>query len=206
MQNQPASRSPHTRDEIITAALQLFIQHGFHGTSMRQIAASAGVALGNIYNYFSSKEEIFLVVLLKYHPVFDILPALESAQGETVNEILRDAASRIVDNIDQRKQFLNLMFIEMVEFKGEHVPKLFEKVFPQILSFAQRALQGRPELRLIPVPIMLRAFIGLFFSYLITEMLVGKQMSPEMKEDDLEQFVDIFLHGILKDSPAMESL
>ena len=50
------SRGERTRAEIIQAAHDLFIQQGYHGTSMRQIAGQAGIALGGLYNHFESKE------------------------------------------------------------------------------------------------------------------------------------------------------
>jgi AcrR family transcriptional regulator len=48
---------------ILAGALECFSALGFHGTSMRQIAAAAGTGLGNIYNYFGSKSDILLEVL-----------------------------------------------------------------------------------------------------------------------------------------------
>jgi len=199
-----ATRGEQTREQILQAALQLFNDRGYHGTSMRQIAERAGVALGSIYNHFPNKEQIFLVVLMRFHPAVEILPALESAQGETVEELVRDAASRIVSQIDQRREFLNLMFIEMVEFKAQHIQELFQVIFPQVLAYATQSLQGRPELRPIPVPTLLRAFIGLFFSYLISELLIGTQFPSEAQENALEGFIDIFLHGILKSTSLAE--
>ena len=50
-----------TRLAIEDAALELYMEHGYHATSMRQIADQAGLALGGIYNHFKSKEEIFLI-------------------------------------------------------------------------------------------------------------------------------------------------
>jgi len=46
----------------------------------------------------------------------------------------------------------------------------------------------------------LRAFIGLFFSYFITEFLIGRQLPPEVKAGAFDYFVDIYLHGVLGDA------
>jgi AcrR family transcriptional regulator len=47
-----------TRDAIVNAALELFREHGFEGTTMRAVADRAGVSVGNAYYYFSSKDEL----------------------------------------------------------------------------------------------------------------------------------------------------
>ena len=45
--------------EILTAALEQFVEHGFAATKMEQIAARAGVTKGTVYLYYRSKEELF---------------------------------------------------------------------------------------------------------------------------------------------------
>jgi AcrR family transcriptional regulator len=47
-----------TRDAIVSAALELFRERGFEGTTMRAVADRAGVSVGNAYYYFSSKDEL----------------------------------------------------------------------------------------------------------------------------------------------------
>jgi AcrR family transcriptional regulator len=47
-----------TRDAIVGAALDLFRERGFEGTTMRAVAERAGVSVGNAYYYFSSKDEL----------------------------------------------------------------------------------------------------------------------------------------------------
>jgi AcrR family transcriptional regulator len=196
-----ATRGERTQAEIVRAAYQLFVNHGYHGTSMRQIAQEAGIALGGIYNHFSSKEEIFLTVLLDRYPLNDVLPLLAAAQGDTMEAFVRDAAERMVAGFGDQRDFLNLMFIEMVEFKGEHLPRMFETFFPRLIGFTQRFIQGQNELRPVPVLVLLRAFIGLFFSYEMTELFIANQIPKEMMENALDYFIDIFLHGILADHP-----
>jgi AcrR family transcriptional regulator len=52
------TKSARTRSTIIDAALRLFRERGYEATTMRAIAAEAGVSVGNAYYYFSSKEEL----------------------------------------------------------------------------------------------------------------------------------------------------
>jgi AcrR family transcriptional regulator len=51
-------KSERTRSAIIDAALTLFRERGYDATTMRAIAAEAGVSVGNAYYYFSSKEQL----------------------------------------------------------------------------------------------------------------------------------------------------
>lgn len=48
------------REEIITAARDLFSRKGFHGTSVPEIARAAGISTGLIYYVFPSKDDILL--------------------------------------------------------------------------------------------------------------------------------------------------
>lgn len=52
------THSRTTRDAILAAALELFSQRGFEGTSMRDIAAEAGITQGAIYKHFAGKEAL----------------------------------------------------------------------------------------------------------------------------------------------------
>ena len=53
-------------------------------------------------------------------------------------------------------------------------------------------------LRKMPPFVFFRAFLGLFFSYYITEMLIGRVMPVAMTANAMGHFVEIFLHGILE--------
>jgi TetR/AcrR family transcriptional regulator, repressor for uid operon len=46
------------RDEILGAAQRCFVRAGFHGASMQEICAEAGMSPGNLYRYFPSKEAL----------------------------------------------------------------------------------------------------------------------------------------------------
>jgi AcrR family transcriptional regulator len=196
------SKSDRTRQAIIDAAYGLIIEQGYAATSMRQIADRAGLALGGIYNHFPSKADVFRVIMLERHPFRQIMIIFNSAQGDTIEEYVRNLARSFVDTLGQHPDFLNLMLIEIVEFKGEHVPAVFELVFPTVLPLGQR-IAGLPgTVRNVPAPVLVRAFLGMFFSYYITGILLGPVMPPEMQANSLDYFVEIFLHGVLSETPA----
>ena len=54
--------SEEKQTAILSAALSLFVERGFHGTAMPPLAKKAGVAAGTIYHYFESKEVLVNVL------------------------------------------------------------------------------------------------------------------------------------------------
>jgi len=53
--------------QIVDAAVQLFIEQGFHKTTTRQIARAAGFSIGSLYEYIASKEDILYLVCDAIH-------------------------------------------------------------------------------------------------------------------------------------------
>ncbi len=196
--DKPETKGERTRAALIEASYHLFLSRGYHGTSMRDIANAAGIALGGIYNHFDTKEDIFLAMLAERHPFINIVPALQAACGETVEELVSDAAARMIAALGQSQDMLGLMLVEQVEFNGKHIPQLIKRYYPGLKEFVERLYQVRGPLRPIPKPVLLRAFIGLFFSYFITErLLVAQQSARHPHHNDFAYFVEIFLHGVL---------
>ncbi|MEM8900202.1 MAG: TetR/AcrR family transcriptional regulator [Bacteroidota bacterium] len=52
-----------SREKILSAALELFAERGFHNTPIQQIAQKAEVAKGLIYRYFDSKEDLLVGII-----------------------------------------------------------------------------------------------------------------------------------------------
>ena len=139
------SRGERTRRAILDGAYRLIIKQGFAATSMREIAVQSHVALGGIYNHFGSKEEVFRAIVEERHPFVHILPVLQSVEGETLEDFFRNAARTLVEELRRHPDFLNLMLIEIVEFKARHVPGLFRKFLPLAVPLVQRLAPLRSE-------------------------------------------------------------
>ena len=189
-----------TRGTIEDAAVELFIEHGYHATSMRQIADRAGLALGGIYNHFSSKEEIFEAIVLDKHPYKKILPLVLEAQGEDIETFLQNAVKITLKELGSEPMYMKLMFIEFVEFNGKHGALMLSEIAPKVLPVFEKIMKGRKELRVTNPALLMRSFFGMVISYVITEMLVSKSVIGKlMPKDAAAAYTDIFLHGVLKE-------
>lgn len=93
----PGTRAARTLERkrlIVETAALLFIERGFHQTSMRDIAGSAGISLGNLYNHFNGKEELIgAIASLEAQEVVPILALLD----QTGDDVLERFASDYLD-------------------------------------------------------------------------------------------------------------
>jgi len=190
-----------TRLAIEDAALELYMEQGYHATSMRQIAKRAGgLALGGIYNHFKSKEEIFEAIIIDKHPYKKILPiVLDTSDGENLEGFLKGAMDIILRELGSEPYYMKLMLIELVEFNGKHGASLLKVLAPKILPVFERLVKSRKDLRVTNPAILMRSFIGMILSYFITGMLISDSVVEKiMPKNSADAYVDIMLHGILK--------
>ena len=188
-----------TRLAIEDAAIELFMEQGYHATSMRQIAERTELALGGIYNHFSSKEEIFHAIILDKHPYKKVLPAIVEAEGETVEEFFHNAAQIVMKELKSQPYYIRLMLIEIVEFNGKHGASLIKEIAPKSLPIFEKIIKSRKNLRVTNPALLLRSFIGMILSYMITDIIISNSILQKlMPKNAMDTYVDIYLHGILK--------
>jgi AcrR family transcriptional regulator len=80
------------RHQIADAAVQLFIDKGFHKTTTRRIARAAGISIGSLYEYFASKEDILYMVCESIHA--EVERGVTAAMSQTAGG--RDALVKII--------------------------------------------------------------------------------------------------------------
>ena len=90
--------SADKREAILDAALELFVELGFHGTAVPQIAKRAGVGAGTIYRYFESKEAL-----------------VNALYREWKTQLATHLLAQFVPTGDAREQFL-VMWRRMADF------------------------------------------------------------------------------------------
>ena len=153
------------RDAIMRAALALFVERGFHGTTVPEIAERAGVGAGTIYRYFTSKETL-VNELYRHHK--------QLLLAWLLHEFPHDRAAREQFSVLWRKmaQFadedpLAFAFLELHNHGGYLDPdsKALEVRITEFgvafVTAAQRRGEIRAEHPAILIGIVLGALIGL---------------------------------------------
>lgn len=198
-------KTAETKSRIIDSAYELFLEHGFNATGVREISQKAGVTVGAIYNHFENKEQIWKEIILAKHPYREILPVILAAEGETIAEVVRSSAHLLVRELIKRPDLFNLMFIEIVEFKAVHMQGFVETILPALASLSNLFEGKRGRFRDLSPMIIMRSFGGLFFSYYITGIIMNGSKGVSLDDESLDRFVDLYLYGVLDDGESEES-
>lgn len=185
-----------TRKQILDASYALFVERGFQGSSMRDIADKAGIKAASIYNHFDGKEAIFREVFLEKHPLFGLLEILDKAQGESAEELLTSAYDLLSKEIKKEPKLLNLFFVELVEMNGKHIPEAIVSNFPPDSTFMRRIFKLKSELREIREPVLVRSLISTVFANVMFNWFVGDQGSRRWGSHS--EMTDVLLRGILR--------
>ena len=186
-----------TKKQILESAYRLFVERGFRGSSMRDIAKNAEIKAASIYNHFDNKEQIFAEVFKAKHPMFRLLSILDTATGETAEELLTDAIDRLNTELRSEPELLNLFFVEFVEMDGKHIPEAIESNFPHDSTFMRKIFEMKSELRDIREPVLVRSLIGTVFANIMFNWFIGDNR-PKRWGSHVEM-TDVLLRGILKD-------
>ncbi|MHB8806529.1 MAG: TetR/AcrR family transcriptional regulator [Anaerolineaceae bacterium] len=198
MEQEPKEKS--SRQRILETACTLFVNNGYHGTSTRDITNQIGLSPSTLYSHFKTKEEIFVAVLEAYHPWLIIPSAVENARGKNVDEIVRSAADGMLKEWDKQPDLIRLHLIESVEFRGQHLPELFDNTFKKMTQAVETMVAANSELHTINVDILTRALLGLFFAYLMTDRYSEVQFRTGLEGRAFDYFTDTYLKGIASQS------
>ena len=197
MQKEKIKKGEVTRLAIEDAAIELFMEQGYHATSMRQVADRTGLALGGIYNHFKSKDEIFEAIIVDKHPYKRILPLIMETPGETAEEFLRNAFKVTVTELGKNPVYIKLMMIEMVEFNGRHGASMLKEIAPKVLPVFEQMLKIRKGLRISNPALFLRSFFGMIISYIFTEMVITNSVIGKLMPKEISGFISFPLRRMM---------
>lgn len=198
-QPTPNRLTDRKRDAIVQAAIEEFRQHGFNGTSMDRVAASAEVSKRTVYNHFPSKEDLFEAILMlmwersqapeehKYAPGQPLRPQLLALLGQKMR-LLNDAS------------FIDLSRVAMADMM--HTPERAraiatklaakEEGLPRWLRAAQQGGRLRPDM---DVPYAAQQLQGMVKAFAFWPQLAMGQppLKPSQQKQVLGDAVDMFL-------------
>jgi AcrR family transcriptional regulator len=195
------------RKELIeSAARELFIKQGFHATSMRDIAKDAGVSLGNLYNYYETKDAIFESIVEKYLEVIDerLREMFASIDEPLEPESLRRLGEMAGELVNNHSDFWLLMYIDVLEFQNRHFRKMFDGLsqrFRKVFGPKFKEAEKRGDLRtgVDPGSVFTAAYMQFFNYFLVEKLFGGNRHLGVSDEQALNSLTKIFAYGTLSD-------
>jgi len=188
--------------EIVTAALQVFVERGFAATRLEEVARRAGVTKGTVYLYFKSKEALFKAVVRE-----TIVPVI--AQGEAIARSFTGSARDLVERLVREYWRLigetalagipKLMMAEAATF-----PQLTKFYYEEVVTRGHRLMAGVIERGIASgefrrVDVMVAAKLAM--SPLMHAVVARRAFASCMPEGFnvkkyLDTHIDLYLHGI----------
>lgn len=175
------------RNRILSAAKEQFVQRGYLKTSMREIADAVDVGVGNLYNYFENKDELFCVIL---RPVSDALERMlqehHGAKGADImlicsEEYLKSAVDEYISLINKHGELMKILLFHaqgssLETFREDYTSRSTEMVKTWFAEMKEK----HPEINVVVSDFMIHLQAVWMFT-LFEEMLKHAIDSKEME-------------------------
>lgn len=200
-------RAADRPQEILDAALTVFISKGFAGTKLDDVAAAAGISKGLLYRYFDNKAELFKDVI-------------RQTLGTTIRDV-GDRARASDSALAALDMFLNQMIAVASDARRSAIPKLVisesgnfpelavfylaEVIGPGLKQLAGLVRRGTEsgEFRKVDPELAARSIIAPLLLLVIWRHTFAKYDSGRFDPEALiRQHRDILLHGLAASAPA----
>lgn len=186
------------RTLLIDQGRDLFSQYGLQKTSIHDITKNVGIAQGTFYNYFSSKEELYFVILeIEEKNIREQLLNDVMNKQDNPKKALKQFLTHLVDTVETNPFIRDLLF-------GENLKKMVRKLPPELLEkhFEQESDAFIPLIEKWKEEGMILKenadiIAGLFRSlFLLT--LHQKEIGETIYDDVMARLCDYIVDGILE--------
>ncbi len=189
--------------ELLAAALDLFVERGYASTRLEDVAKRAGVSKGTLYLYFTNKEELFKAVVRE-----SIVPAIGAAEDAIAGfdghsaDLLRSVMLGWWEQLGATKAS---GIVKLVMAEAGNFPDLAEFYRKEVIERSSDMLTGllaraaeRGEFRPLNATLMTQVLIAPMLTLITWKHSVGpcsqEQMDPLAF---LDAFMNMALHGLL---------
>jgi AcrR family transcriptional regulator len=156
------TRTTDKREAILDAALGLFVERGFFGTAVPEIAERAGVGAGTIYRYFESKEALVNVIYREQKTRFGAVALDAFPAGVTTREAFRTLWMRMATfATEEQRAFVFMELHHHASYLDAESRALEQRMF-QLFGNIIVAAQARGELKAAPPELMMGLVLGAF--------------------------------------------
>jgi TetR/AcrR family fatty acid metabolism transcriptional regulator len=172
------------RSQILDAAAAVFAEKGFHRATTKDIAKTAGVSEGTIYNYFDSKADLLIGIMTRLAELEHLDEELADALQSDVRDFFIAVFRQRMALIRQKDETIQAIMPEILVN-----PALRERFYQQFVQptmmLLERYIRARIELghlRAFNVPLAVRAVQAMFVGLLILRILGDETLLSEWDE------------------------
>lgn len=186
--------APDTRAQVLDAARTSFAERGFRATTIRAVAASAGVDPALVHHYFGTKDNLFLAALeMPVDPRELLAPVVQMGPDGAGERLLRTFLS-VWDDPEIQVQLLAVVRSVLNEDGGQ---LLKEGFIPVVVGpVVGRLVSDQPEVR---VPLVVSQVIGLIVARYV---LALPPMATMPAEDVVARIGPVLQHYLTGDLSA----
>ena len=197
-------KKDYTREKIVEVARREFLLKGFAKTSTRDIAASAGIGVSNIYNYFKSKDELFRHIVApllselermmhEHHDVNDQDQFARYAQGDG-DEMLTDHVKEYMRLINNHRDELKLLLYQAQGSSLEnYIDEYTEACTQLVMAFMNDFKRKYPHFSVIHTPFTYHIHMVWMFSF-ISEVIKHQLTADEIR-NAIEDYITFEFTG-----------
>lgn len=173
------------KERVERGALALFRARGFHGVGLREVAAEAGVSIGNIYNHYAGKEELFEALLARLHADFSApdTPLARYLEDCDFPEDLIALGAAVREMVEDHGDYLTLIYVDIAEFSGRHIRRYYDELRPIFRAALERRGEPRRCRGLSPEAALTAAYMQ-FSNYFIVERMIGARGHLGLDDDE----------------------
>jgi AcrR family transcriptional regulator len=195
-----SAASKHVQDRLLDAAEELFCEHGFDATSIRDIAAAADCKIASVNYYFGSKEKLYAEVwrrhllLMRNTRIASIEMIMAQNNGRPrLEDLLRSYANAFVEPIvgqNRGRRFIKLMAREMID---RHLPQnlfLQEMIIPVMTALQNALLTTCPGLEKSKAQLAILSIVGQLMHIVHATTMFEQVDNPQLPKLDLTEAVD----------------
>ncbi|MFO8009983.1 MAG: TetR/AcrR family transcriptional regulator [Dehalococcoidia bacterium] len=188
------------KEQILNAALNVFTRKGYGEARVPDIAKEAGVAVGTIYNYFESKREILVSLMINRFFTRDLLKMLddkaEQNEQDFIEGFFKDRLTWGTQNVDKILLILSEVNRDD-EVKDKWTEQILHPVMKKLTEYVKSRMdEGYFEKR--DPDLVARSLAGLGMGFIILYSMEGDR-SP-IKDMDLDELAgklaDLILSGL----------
>ena len=130
--------------QIVDGALNVFLKKGYHPTTIREIARAAGMSLGQLYHYVSSKDDVLFLLhrhqqIAFYNHMKKI--ALPKKEADAVQSLV-DALRHALPFLSQHKKLIQFILGESRYLSKKHLAVVLEMDDKNIVQYWRDLLQA----------------------------------------------------------------